>query len=153
MMPHCFPSPNWNPCPLLQSAKARHPLICVYGWGRSVFEGNPYNRTSANEGNDGGCQNGNLTPPLLYLNPWQFLTQHRWHEWCVLLGKAKLFEQFLHPPHVQYQAQIVWPGFSYTPAHKPARMISFQISQLPSLVKHLAENSSVFGQHIHQYPS
>jgi hypothetical protein len=25
-------------------------------------------------------------------------------------------------------------------------MISFQISQLPSLVKHLPENSSVFGQ-------
>jgi hypothetical protein len=27
-------------------------------------------------------------------------------------------------------------------------MISFQISQLPSLVKHLAENSSAFGQQL-----
>jgi hypothetical protein len=27
-------------------------------------------------------------------------------------------------------------------------MISFQVSQLPSLVKHLAENSSIFGQQL-----
>jgi hypothetical protein len=27
-------------------------------------------------------------------------------------------------------------------------MISFQISQLPSLLKHVAENSSVFGQQL-----